>query len=27
VSRLPSRELFEQLKDGEADISDMGGFQ
>ena len=26
VDRLPSKELFEQLKDGEEDISDMGGF-
>ena len=26
VDKLPSKELFAQLKDGEADISDMQGF-
>lgn len=26
VDKLPSKELYAELKDGEADISDMGGF-
>lgn len=26
IDRMPSQELSKQIKDGEADISDMGGF-
>ena len=26
VDKLPSKELYAQLKEGESDISDMGGF-